>query len=184
LNAVVENIGLGVDFALVNDRSGNAGPLDVALRFKPPKGVGLSLDTGVVKGGGYLFFDFDKEEYAGALELDFAGIVSVKAIGLITTRMPDGSKGFSLLIVITAEFGTGIQLGFGFTLLAVGGILGLNRTMALQPLVESVRSGAITSVMFPRDVVANAPRIISDLRTFFPPREGTFLIGPMAKLGW
>jgi hypothetical protein len=38
--------------------------------------------------------------------------------------------------------------------------------------------------MFPRDVVANAPRILSDLRTFFPPEEGTFLIGPMAKIGW
>ena len=38
--------------------------------------------------------------------------------------------------------------------------------------------------MFPQDVVANAPRIISDLRAFFPPQEGTFLIGPMAKLGW
>ena len=39
-------------------------------------------------------------------------------------------------------------------------------------------------MMFPQDVVANAPRIISDLRTIFPPQEGTFLIGPMAKLGW
>ena len=38
--------------------------------------------------------------------------------------------------------------------------------------------------MFPHDVVANAPRIISDLRRFFPPEPGTFLIGPMAKLGW
>ncbi|MEA2549173.1 MAG: hypothetical protein QOE42_1771, partial [Chloroflexota bacterium] len=28
------------------------------------------------------------------------------------------------------------------------------------------------------------PRIISDLRAIFPPQEGTFLIGPMAKLGW
>ena len=27
----------------------------------------------------------------------------------------------------------------------------------------------IDSVMFPQDVVANAPRIISDLRAFFPP---------------
>ena len=38
--------------------------------------------------------------------------------------------------------------------------------------------------MFPHDVIANAPRIISDLRAIFPPQEGTFLIGPMAKLGW
>ena len=38
--------------------------------------------------------------------------------------------------------------------------------------------------MFPKDVIANAPRIISDLRAIFPPRKGKFLIGPMAKLGW
>src|SRR5918993_2211348 len=50
--------------------------------------------------------------------------------------------------------------------------------------MEGVRTGALESVMFPQDVVANAPKIISDLRTFFPTQEGTFLIGPMAKLGW
>ncbi len=89
-----------------------------------------------------------------------------------------------MLIIITAEFGTGIQLGFGFTLLGVGGLLGLNRTMNLQALADGVRTGSVNSIMFPQDVVANAPKIISDLRTVFPPREGTFLIGPMAKLGW
>jgi hypothetical protein len=98
--------------------------------------------------------------------------------------MPDGSKGFSLLIIITAEFATGFQLGFGFTLIGVGGLLGLNRSMRLQPLIEGVRTGAINSIMFPRDVVANAPRIISDLKSFFPPEANKFLIGPMAKLGW
>ena len=33
-------------------------------------------------------------------------------------------------------------------------------------------------------MVANAPRIISDLKAFFPPQDGIFLIGPMAKIGW
>src|SRR3989442_1553051 len=112
------------------------------------------------------------------------GFLTLTAIGLVTTRMPDGSKGFSLLIIITAEFGTGIQLGFGFTLIGVGGLLGLNRTVKLQPLVDGVRNGAINNIMFPKDVVANAPRIISDLRTIFPPFVGKFLIGPLAKLGW
>lgn len=181
LQAVVENIGLQA--ALVF-RQGNLGSTDLAIAFKPPNGVGLSVDAGVVKGGGYLFFDFDREEYAGALELVFNGFLTLKAIGLITTKMPDGSKGFSLLIIITAEFGTGFQLGFGFTLLGVGGLLGLNRTMQLQPLVEGVRTGSLNSILFPRDVIANAPRILSDLRTFFPPQQGKFLIGPMAKLGW
>lgn len=178
---VVEEIGMGL---YATFESGNLGPLDLTAGFKPPAGVGLSVDAGVVKGGGYLYFNSEKEEYAGALELVFSGFINLKAIGLLTTRMPDGSKGFSLLIIITAEFGTGIQLGFGFTLLAVGGLLGLNRTMRLQALMDGVRTGAINSLMFPRDVIANAPRIISDLRAFFPPENGKFLIGPMAKLGW
>ncbi|TDD90405.1 DUF6603 domain-containing protein [Actinomadura rubrisoli] len=185
VKAVVERIGLSANLVPKPNMDGNLGPLDVSLGFLPPKGVGLSVNAGIVSGGGYLYFDPDHGEYAGALELDFAGLVALKGIGLITTRMPDGSSGFSLLIVITAEFaGGGIQLGFGFTLLGVGGIIGLNRRMDLGALVEGVVSGAIESVMFPRDVVANAPRIISDLRRFFPPEEGTFLIGPMAKLGW
>jgi hypothetical protein len=184
LTMVVENMGVKAIMSIPDDRKGNAGPLHFEFGFKPPSGVGLSVDAGVVKGGGYLYFDIDKEEYAGVLELSIAKIVTVKAIGLITTKMPDGKKGFSLLIIITAEFGTGIQLGFGFTLLGLGGLLGLNRTMVLEPLAAGIRTGAINSIMFPPDPVANAPRIISDLRTYFPPYEGKFLIGPMIKLGW
>jgi hypothetical protein len=181
LTAAVENIGIRAD---VFFRQGNLGPMDLQVGFKPPNGVGLSIDAAIVKGGGYLYFDFDKEEYAGVLELSIAQVVTVKAIGLITTRMPDGSKGFSLLVIISVEFGTGIQLGFGFTLLGVGGLLGLNRTMMLEQIGAGIRTGAINSILFPPDPVANAPRIISDLRTYFPPYEGKFLIGPMVKIGW
>jgi hypothetical protein len=184
LTAMVEDIGVRAIFKVKADRSGNLGPLDVSFAFKPPNGVGLAIDAGVIKGGGYLYFDSDKEEYAGALELVFSEFLTLKAIGLITTRMADGSKGFSLLIIITAEFGSPIQLSFGFTLSAVGGLLGLNRTMLLQPLAEGVRTGAVNSIMFPTNVIENAPRIISDLKSFFPPHEAIFLIGPMAKIGW
>lgn len=184
LKAVVEQIGVEADLVLTGDGSGNLGPVDLSFEFKPPKGVGLSLDVGVVSGGGYLFIDADRGEYAGILELTLGGVIGLTAIGLITTRMPDGSEGFSLLIIMTADFGTGIQLGYGFTLLAVGGLIGLNRTMNLEALMEGVRTGSIESMMFPQDVIANAPRIISDLRTIFPPEEGVFLIGPMLKLGW
>jgi hypothetical protein len=181
LTAVVDSIGLKSDLQF---RQGNLGFAQLDSSFKPPNRVGLAIDAGAVKGGGFLGFDPDLEEYSGALELVISGFLTLKAIGLITTKMPDGSKNFSLLIIINAEFGTGIQLGFGFTLLAVGGLIGLNRTMRLQPLAEGVRTGAVNNILFPKDVIANAPRIISDLRTIFPPEEGKFLIGPMAKLGW
>lgn len=184
VTASVERMGVVAEFSLPPG-GGNLGPAQLDFGFKPPSGIGLVVDAGVVTGGGYLFADPERGEYAGALELDFAGLVALKAIGIIGTRMPDRPGGFSLLILITTEFGNGgIQLGYGFTLLAVGGLIGLNRGMNLRALVEGVATGRIDSVMFPKDVVANAPRILSDLGAFFPPEDGTFLIGPMAKIGW
>ena len=184
LTVSVDRIGAGLDLKFSEKTEGQQGLFDVDLHFKPPNGIGIAVNAGVVKGGGFLFIDTERGEYAGALELTIADFISVKAIGLITTKMPDGSSGFSLLIIITAEFGSGIQLGFGFTLLGVGGLLGLNRGVRLDPLVQGVRSGAVERIMFPQNVVANAPKIISDLRTYFPAEQGTFLIGPMAKIGW
>ncbi|MET8700782.1 DUF6603 domain-containing protein [Kitasatospora sp. NPDC004723] len=185
VSAVVQGLGTDIPVVLAPLGKGNLGPVDIRPDFRPPTGVGLALDLQFVSGGGFLGYDADRHEYAGTLALRLAGFIDVKAIGLLSTRMPDGTPGFSLLLVLTAEFGgIGLQLGYGFTLLAVGGLLGLNRAMNLTALTEGVRTGAIESVMFPKDVVANAPRILSDLRAFFPPREGTFLVGPMAKIGW
>lgn len=186
LSASVERMGveLVLSFAEADDASNTLGPVDLALRFKPPNGLALALAAGAVRGGGYLYFDYDKGEYAGALELSIAEMFSAKAIGLLNTKMPDGSDGFSLLIVITAAFGTPIQLGYGFTLIGLGGLLGLNRTMMLEELAEGVRIGSVENIMFPHDVIANAPQIISDMKRFFPIALDRFLIGPMAKLGW
>ena len=164
--------------------SKNIGFANFSMDFKPPNGLGLSIDAGAVKGGGYLRFYPERGEYDGVLELSIAGFISAKAIGLITTKMPDGSKGFSMLIIITAEFNPAFQLGYGFSLIGVGGLLGLNRTVLKDPLRDGVRTGAVNNIMFPQNVVANAPRIISDLKIIFPPYEGKFLIGPMGKLGW
>jgi hypothetical protein len=180
LQFFVHGIGLRAD-ATFHD--GNLGPLDLELGFMPPNGVGLSLDVGGFKGGGFLILDSAKGEYDGGLELDFKGIVTVKAVGLLNTRFPDGHRGYSLLILISAEFPP-IQLGLGFTLLGVGGLIGLSRTIDEDALREGVHQGALDSVLFPRDVVANAPRIIADLQRLFPPLEDHFLVGPMVKFGW
>ena len=184
LVVVVENIGLKITSSLPEDGTGNLGPVNLTFGIKPPNGVGLSLDTGVVTGGGYLYIDTEKGSYAGALQLSINNFLSLTAIGLINTKMPDGSDGFSLLIIVTAEFSPAFQLGYGFTLNGVGGLLGLNREVLLDPLRDGVRTGAINGIMFPVDVVANAPAIISDMQTIFPVKEGYFLIGPMAKIGW
>lgn len=177
LTAVIQNV--GVSFPNNNDTDTSI----LQLGFKPPEGVGLSVDAGGISGGGFLKFDDVNKEYTGALELEFKDLFSLKAFGIITTRMPDGSDGFSLLIVITAEF-TPVQLGFGFTLNGVGGLLGVNRTTNVDVLKQGIKTNSIESILFPQNVVANISRIISDVKQIFPPQRDHFLICPMGKIGW
>jgi hypothetical protein len=183
MTAIIQDIGLTADISLRDNNKGNLGPVQLDFKFRPPKGIGLSIDAGAIKGGGFLSLDSAKGEYFGALELTFQDIIDLKAVGIINTQMPDGSKGFALLVLITAEF-IPIQLGFGFTLIGVGGLLGHNRTLDSKALMLGVRTGAMNSILFPQDVVANITRLVSDLKAIFPIEEGHFLLGPMGKLGW
>ncbi len=175
---------VGVQAALTFPESGgNMGPVNLALSFKPPDGLGFAIDANAVVGGGYLRFDNDNGQYGGVLQLEVKGGIAIKAIGLITTKMPDGSPGFSLLIIITVEFSP-IQLGYGFTLNGVGGLAGFNRTMNVDALRDGIKNRALDSIMFPPDPIAHAQKIISDLQTVFPPALGRFVFAPMVKLGW
>src|SRR5262249_42896661 len=88
VTAVVDRIGfqVGLSFA---DTGGNVGFADFDAGFKAPSGVGISVDAPAVSGGGFLSFDTDKGQYAGVLQLALEGGISVKAIGIITTKLPD-----------------------------------------------------------------------------------------------
>jgi hypothetical protein len=182
LTATVLNLGLTARFAFPG-HGGNLGPLQLTLDLKPPDGIGLAIDGGGFRGGGSLQFDTTNQAYSGILQISFQNTINLTAIGLLNTRLPDGQPGFSLLIIISAEF-TPLQLGMGFTLNGVGGLIGINRAMRIEPLREGIRGNTLDHILFPRNPVANADRIISDLRQIFPPAEGRFVFGPMAKLGW
>ncbi|HEY0377474.1 MAG TPA: DUF6603 domain-containing protein [Pyrinomonadaceae bacterium] len=182
LTAVVERMGLTATVTFPDD-GGNLGAADLSVGFKPPTGVGLSIRGGGFEGGGFLSYDRAQARYTGVLQLEFEKKISLKAIGLLDTRLPSGASGFSLLIVISAEFQP-IQLGLGFTLNGVGGLLGLHRTAREDVLRAGLRTNALSSILFPVDPIANAPRIISDLAQVFPVAEGRFIFGPAARIGW
>ena len=63
--------------------------------------------------------------------------------------MPDGSKGFSLVILIATEDFPPIQLGFGFSLTGIGGLLGVNRTAMADVLRAGIKTGTVGSILFP-----------------------------------
>lgn len=178
----VRRTGVSADVNFVGGSDGNFGPVDVDLGFEPPSGIAVSIDSGGVTGGGFLRFEPERGRYSGGLQLQVADI-SINAVGLLTTELPGGEDGFSLLVLITAQ-DLGIQLGMGLTLEGIGGLVGVHRSMQPEPLAEAVRTGTLDSVLFPTDVVANAQRIVSDLRAIFPPTKGEHVVGPMVKLGW
>ena len=179
----VERIGITSDFYVSGDIPPDAiplGPISARVRFKPPTGAGLTLNlAGVVNGGDFLSIDSDRGRYAGVLSLQLLGL-SITAIGIINTK-----PNLSVLAILTANFGpAGLDISFGFTINAIGGIFGLNRGVNLDALRDGVRTNAISSVMFPSNPVEDAPRLINDLEHMFPALQDHFLIGPMIQLGW
>ena len=150
---------------------------DPQVTPKIPSGAGMRIKTGVVNGGGYLRYDEVKEEYGGVFQLEIAKI-GVTAIGLI------GTKPFSLVIVIGVRFAPKIELGYGFTLNGIGGILAIERTLDSLALANGLKSDVVGQLLFPADPVAAAPQILTQLGTIFPPKAGGFVIGPIAELGW
>ena len=180
IQATVDRIGIttGLKF-----QPGNLGILDFRLAFKPPEGLGLAIDLGVVSGGGYIGFNPAKGQYSGILQLSLLDTIQITVIGVLDTIMPDGSDGFSFLLIITFTFPP-IQLSFGFTLNGVGGLGGVNRTMSVDALHAGFRAHTLNSVLFPPDPIANSSQIISDIRNFFPPAQGRYLFGPLLQLGW
>jgi hypothetical protein len=175
---------VGVTGALSFPSSGgNLGPADLTIGFKPPNGLGLEIDAGPASGGGYISFDPAQGQYAGVLQVSILDVVQVEVIGVIDTIMPDGSSGFSFILIITFDLPP-IQLGFGFTLNGVGGLGGVNRTINTTALQAGFVAHSLNSILFPPDPVANAPEIISNIRNFFPVAQNSYVFGPMMEVGW
>jgi hypothetical protein len=178
---IVDQLGVR---AAITPGPGSLGSADLTIRPVPPHGIGLEINAPGVVGGGFLRFEFEKHEYSGVLQLAIAEKISVKAIGLLSTRLPDGSKGYSLVLIIFVERFTPIQLGFGFALTGIGGLLGVNRTFNEEALRAGLKNHTLDSVMFPQDPIRNAPQIISNLNRVFPPAAGHYLFGPMVQVSW
>lgn len=159
---------------------GNLGPVELAAGFRPPSGVGLAIDAGAVRGGGYLEHDPAAGRYRGALALDALG-VALSARALLDTRPPAGA--YALVAVVTAEFAP-VQLGLGFTLQGVGGLIGLHRRVDTDALRAALRGPGLGDVFFAPDPVAHADRLLGDLAAYFPAAHGRHVLGPAAKLGW
>jgi hypothetical protein len=189
VTATIDRIGmkLGLDFP--DDRSrANLHFANLDVGFIPPKGIGLIVDAKSVTGGGFLFHDEGKHQYAGVMELSLSGVVALKAIGLLATRLPDGSKGYSLLILVTAQSakqgGSLWELPLGWRLTGLGGLIAIHRTVDEDAVRAGLKNHTLESILFPKDPVANAPTVLAAIDRVFPAKRGSYLFGLMVQLQW
>ena len=176
--------GLGIRFAIIEaaDGDGAIGPLDVTVALLPPTLLAFALESDAVHGGGFVALDPAAGRYAGGLSLDFAS-VGIDAIVVVDTQLPGDPDGFALFASLAARF-PGLPLGFGFTLLGLGGILAVNRAVDAEALAAGLREGAVDAILFPDDPVRDGPLIIAQLDEFFPLAPDNTVIGPVAQIGW
>ncbi len=176
VSVAVERVGLETHVRLGSDSR-------TSFDFLPPTGAGIAVSAGAVTGGGFIKYEPDIGRYSGILNLKFSEIGLV-AIGIITTKLPGGKKGFALFINIGVTFSPPITLPYNFNLQGCGGLCAVNRTMDTDALRAGLRNKTLDSILFPEDPILNANKIISDSERVFPIHEGRFVVGPMAKLGW
>jgi hypothetical protein len=172
---------LDVDLPLVKDRFEPAGgePVVLPLALMPPTGFGVGVDAGAARGGGR--FSIQRRptsRLTGSFGLKL-GVVDVSSFAILEDAGVPSS-----VLLLTARFTPGIQLGFGFALGGVGGLIGVNRLLDLDAIRARFVSGEAVNALFPDDAVKNAPAVLATLGAIFPPREGSHLFGPALQITW
>lgn len=183
----VDRLGLNLRLSFPEKADGNLGAADLDIGLQPPKGIGFLVKAKIVTGGGFLSIDPENHQYYGAAELtvDLAKQdLSIKAVAVILTRMPDGSKGFSFLLLASLELDPGWDIGGWFKIKGLGLVVGWDRALDVDQFILAVRDDRFDSILFPKNPVANAPAIVKAMNSLFPPAVDHFAFGLTARLAW
>jgi len=178
--ALVDKMGLSASFRFAGS-GGNLGPLDAEIQFLAPTLLIFTIESEAVTGGGFLQIDPEEGRYAGGLALDILGI-GVSAVVIIDTQVP--RAGWALFASLGATFATPLPIGFGFTLIGVGGLLAVNRTMNIEGLASGLKTGAADAILFPDNILEDAAAILNGLEQWFPTQPATTVFGPVIQIGW
>jgi hypothetical protein len=167
----------GNGFELPFRLGGSALAFDVAgLVPNTPTGAGVALSLPIVTGAGRLTHTGD--EYSGMLAVQMTPM-SVSALGTLNVRTG------AFLVVLGAVFPPpGIQIGFGFAITGIGGIVGVSRRIDRDALTRAVQDGTAASLLFPSDPAKAARDVLPMLDRVFPPSPGTVIVGPMFQVSW
>lgn len=67
---------------------------------------------------------------------------------------------------------------------SIGGMVGVNRTFDQEVLKAGLKTDTLSTLLFPRDPVGNAPALLQALASAFPAQRGSILLGLLARITW
>ncbi|MDO4993200.1 MAG: hypothetical protein Q4E26_09635, partial [Prevotellaceae bacterium] len=149
------------------------------FKFKFPEGIGVAIDCQVLKGAALIGYDEAKKELFGAMELTLMEKFGVSAMLIMTF-----GNNFSMVAMLSVRFSPGIPLGMGFSLTAVGGMLGLNRMLDYNAIRESVHNGSLESVFFVEDVLKHIGDMRKAAEKIFPAKNDQFFVGLLGQISY
>ena len=182
LVVAIEDLGVGFKLNYL-DEKGSFGDFDLDASISYPSGFGLTVDASVVKGGGVISIDKQTGEFFGVLSLD---IMKKIEVGGFLMCDPGTAKGhsFNLIVLLSAKFSPGIPLGMGFSLTAIGGTLGLNRSLSRDAIQNGVRSGSLDQVFFVENIEKHLSEMKTNVVTYFPVKNGQFFFGLLGQISF
>jgi hypothetical protein len=174
----VDGLGFGLPLSL--DVGTPLLPDPAALLPAVPDGAGVSVDLPVVGGSGMLLKIGD--DLAGALTVKIPPMTA-SAFGLLAPKSERGPLSF--LVIMGATFPPpGVQIGFGFAITGMGGVVGINRRIDRDAMMRAVSDGTAAQLLFPSDPVGAGRSAIEALPRIFPAAAGSVVAGPMFQIGW
>ncbi len=179
----IDQLGLEFIFDTKSGQDSNLRLFDNRFGTKFPRGVTVNVKAGCVEGGGSILHDPDQGIYFGTFDLAVRDLMmTIQAICLVATKNADGTKGFSMVAIVTVE--QPWYLGMGFTLEGFGGLLAVHRTFDENAVRAALPTGQLRNVLFPSDPVHHTAEIQRALQTLFPAQHGSYLFGLLAKISW
>lgn len=193
IKLIVDGIGAKL-VAQTNRPGGNVlGLGNLAGDLVLPSGIGLKIDLGFVRGGGFFGHDAQTDRYFGAIELGWGSANGkakpgtpakpkfvLRGVGFTEPRPPlagETDSATTTLALLTGEFASW----------GLGAIVGTHRSIDLDALRAALASGATEALLFPQDPVGRTSQIVASLATLFPAAPANndrHIIGLLGKYTW
>jgi hypothetical protein len=184
----IAGLGVGGSLRLRNEFENVDDLFDWSVGVRTPTALAVSINANAVSGGGFIQRIEDPAgvvTWRGALSLRLGQRYALTGFGIVQTG---GGRPWSLLVLLMLRFSPPVPLTAGLKLVAIGGLIALNRTMDLSALSDAARAttsqSSLDALLLPEHPEQRFLELVPAIDRFFPFAAGHQVIGLLAEIEW